>query len=300
MAQTLLVTGASGNLGQRVLELLLAAGDKNIIATTRSPEKLAAFAAQGVTVRAADFDNVSSLTAAFAGADRLLLISTDALDRPGRRLEQHQNAVKAAELAGVKHVVYTSLTHAEPDSPILLAGDHYGTEQALQSSGVGYTVLRNNVYADQLISTLQRAIAGGQLFAAAAEGKTGYVTREDCARAAAAALSADFEGRRTLDVTGPSAISQAELAEIAQTLSGKPVVYVAIPLSALVDGMVGAGLPRPMAEVYASFDAGIAAGVLDVAPGAVESLTGTPPQSVAEFLAAHRESLVNPAPVAQH
>jgi len=294
MTNTLLVTGASGHLGQRVLELLLAAGEKDIIATTRSPEKLAAFAAQGVTVRTADFDDVASLTTAFAGANRLLLISTDALDRPGHRLEQHVNAVNAAEAAGVKHVLYTSIIRAEPDSPIFVTSDHYGTEQALIASGLGYTFLRNNLYADLLIQTVSRAIASGQLFAAADEGKTGYVTREDCARAAAAALSADFEGRRILDVTGPTAVSQADLAAIAQTLSGKPVAYVAIPLAALIDGMVGAGLPRPVAEVYASFDAGIAAGILDVAPGAVESLTGTPPMSVVDFLTANREAILNP------
>lgn len=291
----LLVTGASGQLGQRVVELLLEAGESDIIATTRTPDKLAAFAARGVTVRAADFDNTESLVAAFSGADRLLLISTDALDRPGRRLQQHQNAVAAAKAAGVKHILYTSLTYAEPDSPILLAGDHIGTEQAIKASGLGYTILRNNMYTEMLIDTIKRAVATGQIFAAAADGKAGYVTREDCARAAAAALAAAFDGQRTLDITGPEAVSQADIAAIAQKLSGKPVSYVAIPLSALIDGMVGAGLPRPVAEVYASFDTGIATGVLDVAPGAVESLTGKRPTSVEEFLTAHQAAFAVPA-----
>lgn len=292
---TLLVTGASGHLGQRVLELLLEAGEKDIIATTRTPETLAAFAARGVTVRAADFEDTESLTVAFSGAERLLLISTDALDRPGRRLQQHQNAVAAAKAAGVKHILYTSLTYAEPDSPILLAGDHVGTEQAIKASGLGYTLLRNNMYTEMLIDTVKRAIATGQIFAATADGKAGYVTREDCARAAAAALAADFDGQRTLDITGPEAVSQADIAAIAQKLSGKPVSYIAIPLSALIDGMVGAGLPRPVAEVYASFDTGIATGVLDVAPGAVEALTGKRPTSVEEFLTAQRDAFMLPA-----
>src|SRR5689334_9931004 len=107
--QTLLVTGASGHLGRRVIELLLESNAGHLIATTRSPDKLAGLAARGVEVRQADFDDPGSLAAAFAGADRLLLISTDALDGTDRRIVQHGNAVAAAEQAGVKHVVYTSL-----------------------------------------------------------------------------------------------------------------------------------------------------------------------------------------------
>src|SRR5512138_3822821 len=102
---TLLVTGASGKLGRRVLELLLEADAGTIIAATRTPDKLADFAARGVTVRQADFDDPASLKAAFAGVDRLLLISTDLIDFEGRRLRQHQNAVNAADEAGVKHLV---------------------------------------------------------------------------------------------------------------------------------------------------------------------------------------------------
>ncbi|HEU5098574.1 MAG TPA: NAD(P)H-binding protein, partial [Roseiflexaceae bacterium] len=115
--QTLLVTGASGHLGRRVIELLLEANAGHVIATTRSPDNLADLAARGVEVRKADFDAPGSLASAFAGADRLLLISTDALDGTDRRIVQHRNAVKAAEQAGVTHVVYTSFTNTEPGNP---------------------------------------------------------------------------------------------------------------------------------------------------------------------------------------
>src|SRR4029079_1752737 len=129
--QTLLVTGAAGHLGRRVIELLLEANAGHVIAPTRSPDKIADLAARGVEVRQADFDDPSLLAAAFAGADRLLLISTDALDGTDRRQVQHRNAIAAAEQARVKHVVYTSLTRPEPGSPIAIAPDHYATEQAL-------------------------------------------------------------------------------------------------------------------------------------------------------------------------
>ncbi len=109
--QTLLVTGASGQLGRRVVELLLEAGAGTVVAATRDPAKLADLAARGAVVRRADFDDEASLVEAFQGVDRLLLISTDALDRPGRRLAQHEAAVRAAVSAGVGHIVYTSLTN---------------------------------------------------------------------------------------------------------------------------------------------------------------------------------------------
>ncbi len=282
----LLVTGASGHLGRRVIELLLEAQAGTIVATTRSPEKLADLSTRGVLVRQADFNDPASLSAAFVGVDRLLLISTDALGEPGLRLSQHRAAVKAAEEAGVSHVVYTSLVGPGPDSPVLFAPDHYGTETALADSTLDWTVLRNNIYAEILLGSLGQAMQTGQLFSAAAQGKTAYVTREDCARAAAAALAAPFNGRRTLDITGPEALSQADLAALATQIAGKPITYVPLELEQLIQGMVGAGLPRPIAEIYASIDTAMAQGQFDVVSNGVEELTGTKPTSVIEFLTA--------------
>lgn len=281
---TLLVTGASGHLGRRVVELLLEANAGPIIATTRTPDKLADLSARGVTVRAADFDDPASLQAAFAGADRLLLISTDV---PGEgRAQQHLNAIAAAEQVGVQHVVYTSLVNPGPASPVALASDHLTTETALLGSRMDWTILRCNIYAEMLLGSLPRAAAMGQLYSASADGLTAYVTREDCARAAAAAL-ASVNGRQVLDVTGPDALSQADLAQLASELSGMPVSYVPVPLDAIVQGMVGAGLPEGAARLYASFDTATAEGFFGAVTTTVEDLTGKPATRVADFLAEH-------------
>ena len=112
MTDTVLVTGASGQLGRLVIDTLLASGKlapANIIATTRDVAKLASYADKGITVRAADFDDPASLDAAFAGAGKVLIISTDVLDQPGKRLAQHKAAVAAAARAGAKHILYTSM-----------------------------------------------------------------------------------------------------------------------------------------------------------------------------------------------
>ncbi|WP_342381048.1 SDR family oxidoreductase [Myxococcus stipitatus] len=288
---TLLVTGASGQLGRRVVELLLESHHGPLIVTTRAPAKLADLAARGVIVRKADFDDAASLDAAFAGAQRLLLISTDALDVPGRRITQHQNAVDAARRAGVRHIVYTSLTRPEPDSPVTIAKDHWATEQSLEKSGLGFTVLRNNFYADLLLHSLPRAVATGQLVAATGTGATAFVTREDCARVAVAALVSAFDGKRTLDVTGPAAVSHEELARLVSKLTGRPVQYLAVDAASLTAGMVSHGLPAPLAEAIASFDVAVAEGRMDKPSPAVAELTGGAPASIASFLEKHREAL---------
>lgn len=294
-APTLLVTGASGHLGRRVVELLLESHKGQIIATTRTPEKLADFAERGVIVRPADFDNPASLAEAFAGADRLLLISTDTLDGTDRRQRQHKAAIQAAENAGVNHIVYLSLVNPT-DTPVLLAPDHAVTEAALAASNLSWTVLRENIYTEILLGALGPAVQMGRLFVAAADGKTAYITREDCARTAAAALASDFAGRRTLDITGPAALSQAEIAAIVSEISGTKVEYVPLPVEVVVQNLVGFGLPEPVAQVYASFDTAIAHGKFSGVTTTVQDLTGRPATSIAEFLKANQAAFLQSTP----
>jgi NAD(P)H dehydrogenase (quinone) len=189
-------------------------------------------------------------------------------------------------------VVYTSLVKPEPGSPITFAGDHYGTEQALAESPLDWTILRNNVYTDMLLMSLPQAIASGQLVAAADEGGVGYVTREDCARAAAAALAATTSGRVTLDVTGPEVITYGALAEIASELSGRPVSYISVSTEDMVAGMMQAGLPPFLAEALVSFHTAAAQDDHGFTTSVVADLTGKAPQSVGDFLLANRDLLI--------
>jgi len=283
--KTLLVTGASGQLGRRVVELLLEAGETHLVALTRTPEKLAHFAERGVTVRYGSFDEPESLPAAFAGVDRLLLISTDAVGQPGKRVQQHTVAIQAAAAAQVKHVVYTSLLNPI-NSPITLAPDHAQTEAALEASTLGFTVLRNNMYADGLPGTLEQALSlGGNLYNAIGDGKISYIPREDCAQIAAAALASSFEGRRTLDVTGGEALSQVELAAIGAAVSGKPITYVPLPADVFTANLLQVGLPQVIADLVVSFDVAAAQNQLSAVSSAVQDLTGHAPIRIADFIA---------------
>lgn len=294
MSDTLLITGAAGHFGQRVIHHLLhtlGLPASRLIATTRRPETLAALAAQGVTVRAADFDQPASLAAAFQGAQRLLLISTDALDRPGHRLAQHQAALQAAAAAGVQHVVYTSMPLPE-DSPLLIAPDHAGTEQALAASTLpGWTVLRNHWYFENLFMSLPSALASGHWYSAAGDGRIAHIARDDLARAAATVLAGTSSGRSTYTLSGAQAFSTAEIAQAVSASLGKPLQVVPVPLEGLVQGMVGAGLPEPLARVFASFDTNTAAGRVAEVTGDYQRLTGVAPRAFADWLAEHRGAL---------
>jgi len=285
-----LVTGASGQLGGRAVELLLDAGAGPLIATTRSADKLADFAGRGVDVRAADFNDPSGLGKAFAGAKRLLIISTDDLVA-GKRLAAHAHAIDAAVAAGIEHIVYTSLTNPTEDSPIAFSVDHRDTEAKLADCGIPHTILRNNLYTDLFMMSAPQAIGMGKLFAAAGEGATGYVTREDCARAAVAALLTETE-TKTYDITGPALVSHKELAAIFSEISGTEIPYIPISVEDLRKAMIDNGLPEFMADVFSSFDAAIAKGFFAEATNTVEALTGEAPTSVRDFLMSNKAALL--------
>jgi NAD(P)H dehydrogenase (quinone) len=287
--RTLFVTGASGHLGRRVVEILLEKGAGQIVAGTRKPEKLADLAERGVVVRHADFEDPKGLEAALAGVDRVLIISTDAVDRPGRRLAQHQAAVAAGVSAGVKHAVYTSMPNPET-SPVVFAPDHLGTEQALKASGVAHTILRMCWYTDFLIPTLAPAVASGKLISATGQGGAPYVTREDCAQAAAAALASSDASSKTWNITGPDLMTYAELAKLASELSGRPVIFEGVTPEERVAQLTAAGTPEFIAKLLVSSQVAIAQGKMGTPSTAVKDLTGREPMSIREFLSAHREA----------
>jgi NAD(P)H dehydrogenase (quinone) len=289
---TLLVTGASGNLGRRAVELLLEAKAGKIIAGTRNPSKIADLAAKGAETRKVDFDD-PALAESFKGVDRLLLVSTDALDTPGKRLKQHQAAIEAAKRAGVKHIVYTSMPKPEPGSPIPFAPDHYGTEQALAESGLGWTVLRNSWYQENLFHSLPKVLASGKWFSAAGDGKVAHVSREDAARAAAAALAKQPNGNARYDITGTEPLTTKEIAKLASEATGKPIEVVNVSDEQLQQGMIAAGMPAFLAPIYASFDTNTRAGNVAFATDAVQKLTGKAPRSLKEFFAANKEALLH-------
>ena len=294
MSDTLLVTGATGQLGKLVLDQLLASGiaPARIIATSRDTTKLANYIARGVQARVADFDDPASLDKAFAGADRILIISTDALDQPGKRLKQHLAAVAAAKKAGAKHIVYTSMPSPET-SVIPFAPDHLGTENAIKATGIPYTILRNGWYMENLFMALPHALETGQWYSSSGEGRLAHIARGDAAKAAAAALAASTSESHTYTLTGGELRSTDEIAALVAKATGKSLNVVHISDEALAGGLKSAGLPDFLIPIVVSFDANTRGGHIDMVTGDVTALTGATPVTLAAFLEASKARLAS-------
>jgi NAD(P)H dehydrogenase (quinone) len=287
---TIAVSGASGQLGSRVVALLQQAGATKIVALTRDASKLADLAKSGVEVRQASFDDPVGLENALRGIERFLIISTDTVGVEGGRSSQHIRAIEAAERAGVKHLVYTSLTSPYPNPASLIPNDHFWTEARLAAGPLTWTVLRNNVYADSLVQSGAHAVASGTLYHSAGNRGRAYVTREDCAAAAAGALL-KAEGNRIYDINGPTAPTMDEIAATLAKMSGKPVKAQNVPAEGLKAGLAAAGVPQIYVGILALFDTDAAKGYYGIVTDAVAELAGRPAQSVAQLLEANRAAL---------
>ena len=286
----IVVTGASGQLGRLVIDALLRTQPADsLVAAVRTPAKAADLAARGVQVREADYSRPETLGPAFAGADKLLLISSSEI---GQRAKQHQAVIDAAKAAGVQLIAYTSLLHADV-SPLGLAVEHRQTEAALAASGLPHVLLRNGWYSENYAMGLPGALARGTLHGAAGEGRIASASRQDYAEAAAAVLSAAApQAGKVHELAGDASYTLAELAAETARQAGKPLAYQDLPEAAYRDALLQAGLPAPVAELLADSDAGAAKGGLFDDGHALSGLTGraTTPmaQTVAATLAAAR------------
>jgi NAD(P)H dehydrogenase (quinone) len=266
------VTAATGQLGRLVVKSLLDQGVKatDIAALVRDPAKAADLAAQGVTVRHADYKDSGSLKVALKGIEKLLLISSNDFDD---RAGQHRNVIDAAKAAGVGYVAYTSILRADT-SPIALAADHKATEAALTASGLKYAFLRHGWYSENYASSIQAGPQYGALIGAAGQGKISAAARADYAAADAAVLRQGLTG--VFELAGDQAFSMADLAALVAKTSGKPAVYNDMGVEAYTEALKGMGVPAPVAFIFAQADSCIAEGWLEDHAKTLSSLTGKP------------------------
>ena len=255
----IVVTGATGQLGRLVVQELLKAVPANtIVAAVRDPAKAADLAAQGVLVRRADYTQPDSLDTAFAGAEKILLISSSEL---GQRATQHRAVIDAAVRCGIKFIGYTSILHADT-SLLGLAGEHRETEAMLKASGLPHVVLRNGWYTENHTASLPAALAHGVVLGCAGSGRFSTASRADYAAAAAAAMMLPNQAGRLYELAGDTAYTLAEFAAEIARQAAKTVAYNDMTEADFKNALTGFGLPEPLAAMLADSDIAASKGAL--------------------------------------
>jgi NAD(P)H dehydrogenase (quinone) len=291
----ILVTGATGQLGSKVVETLLAhTSAAELAVSVRNPERAGQLRARGVDVRQGDFNDPATLGRTFAGVNRLLLISTDGDN--ATRIQQHANAVRAAQEAGVGLIAYTSLANAGR-STLGLAEVHRATEEAIRATGIPYTFLRNNWYLENELGFIQGALAGAPISTSAGQGKVGWATRADYAQAAATVLLGNGHENATYELSGPLATYDDLAAALSQVL-GRQVPVEHVDDATYGERLASAGVPGFLVPIFAEYAAQIRGGALAVESNDFQELLGRPvtplrqalEQLVAQLDAAHKQA----------
>lgn len=272
------VTGATGHLGRLAVEALLRRGTApdQIVAAGRSVEKLDDLAARGVRVAQIDYTKPETLVSPFAGAEALLLVSGSEV---GQRVAQHSNVVTAAKQLGVGRIVYTSAPHADT-SALVLAPEHKVTEQLIRDSGIPFTLLRNNWYTENYVSTLEQARTTGTVVGSAGAGRVASATRADFADAAAVVLAGTGHDGAVYELAGDTAWGFDELASTIGTILEREVTYTPVAPEEHLAILTAAGLDAGTAGFVVALDGNIRDGALAEASGVLSGLIGRPTTSL--------------------
>ncbi len=288
----ILVTGATGNTGSQVVHALRAR-ETSVRAFVRDPDKARNLFGDEVDLAVGDFADLDSVRAALEGVHAVLLSCAD----DPRRVEWETRAIDAAAAAGVQRIVKLSTIGAEPGAPVAFWDWHGRIEQHLASSGVPAVILQSSFYMSNLLAAAEQVAREGRLYAPAGEARIAMIDPRDVGAAAAAVLTGAGEDERTYVLTGPQAITYADVAAALSAATGRDVEFVDVPDEAAKQGLLAAGMPEFVAEqllaVFAQLRQGVASQVTD----GVEALTGAQPRSFADYARDHAH-LFGPSAVA--
>lgn len=282
------VTGANGQLGQKVIQTLLNTEKANtIVALVRNPDNAHALKQLGVVVRQADYNNPETLKSAFEGVEKLLLISGTEF---GKRFEQHKAVIDAAMAQNVSLIAYTSLLKADT-SPLLLAQEHKQTEAYFKNVSAPFVFLRNGWYTENYTDNVDSVLQMGAVAGAAKQGVLSTASRQDYADAAVAVLlSSQNQTGKIYELAGDTGFTLMEYASIISEITGEDIGFLDIDESAYREALIKAGLPEGMAAALADSEHYAASGWLQDNSGTLSSLLGRPTATLRATLAAKMKS----------
>jgi NAD(P)H dehydrogenase (quinone) len=288
----IIVTGATGPLnGATVDHLLDHVPAEQVAVAVRDVSRARRFAERGVEVRRGDYADPASLPAAFAGADQLLLVSSN--DPVGDVVSLHRAAIEAAVTAGVGRILYTSHQGAALDSPFRPARSHAATEELLAGSGVPWTALRNGFYAHSLALTAGPWRETG-VITVPADGPVSWTAREDAAEAAAAVLLSNGAHDGPTTITASSAPTFEDVAALASELAGRPVERVLVDPEEWVAAQIAAGQPEFLARFRLGIFEAAAGGFFAGTDPLLGTLLGRAPRTVRDALLVGQDGLSIP------
>lgn len=282
----ILITGATGHFGKATIDHLLKKGTPahTIAALVRDEAKATELKAKGIQIRTGDYNNYASLQSAFAGIDKLLLVSSSDLHD---RSKQQESAVNAAREAGVKHIIYTSFARKnETDtSPIAIIGkSHIETEKFIKASGIPYTILLNSLYTDVLPMFFGDQVLQTGIFLPAGLGKATYATRNDMAEAAANILTGQGHENKAYTIANTESYSLQDAATILQDITGKSVAYINPTVADYTNTLTQAGVPAEYIGMFAAVSEAIKQGEFETSGTDLETLLGRKPATLREYL----------------
>lgn len=273
------ISGASGQLGNAVLaEILARRCDVKLVGISRTPDSLP----NSIESRLGDYDHPETLTTAYAGLDRLLLIPSADL-RTGARAVQHVAAIDAAVAAGVKHIVFVSILGTRKLEEPAIGAPFWTGEQHLIKTAPAWTIVRMSYYAEAFALEARMSADWGVL-TGLSESRVSYLSRDDLAAAIAGVLVGDGHVGAIYSATGPKSVSGLERAAAASKFTGKPFGFVVATEKQLRAGMAQAGLPGDVVNATVSIQAAFAIGAFDVVTGDVERLAGRVPKTLEDVL----------------
>ncbi len=279
----ILVTGATGHVGSEVVRLLAEAGTP-ARALIHSPDNAASIEHLGLEIALGDFDQPDTLDAAMKGCDRLFLLSPQSPRQP----QWEQQVIDAATQAGVGHVVKLSVPWAAPDAALVFSRWHGQIERYLAQSSLPHTLLRPSNFMQNFLMSAQLVADQGVLYGMTGEGRVGFIDTRDIAAVAATLLTNPRHQGTSYTLTGPEALSAAEVAERLSAAIGRQVRYVDVGPDAFRQGLRDAGLPGWLVDGVVEGNTLLAAGHGAAVTDEVARLTGRPPRTFAQFAADHR------------